>query len=142
MKRYALSMVRRLCALLSLARGSPLTPEFLTGLTHALTALVDPACKQAGRADTTHFLSECSFLPNQDRKYIAKARQIADITDHPMEREATSSVDEPYSDSHENTPVSNTKVCRIQTAVILKNGSCGPTTSIPPSVIPRQPKTR
>lgn len=64
-----------------------------------------PLRKQAGRADTTHFQGECSFLPDQDRKYIAKARQIVDIIDNPMEPEATSSVDEPYSDSDDNTPV-------------------------------------
>lgn len=28
--------------------------------------------------------SECSFLPEQDRKYIAKARQIANIFDDPL----------------------------------------------------------
>ena len=37
-----------------------------------------PLCKQAGRADR-HYLSACNFLPESDKKYIAKARQIVDI---------------------------------------------------------------
>ena len=39
-----------------------------------------PLCKQSGRTDS-HFLSECSFLPEDDRKFIAKARKIACILD-------------------------------------------------------------
>ncbi|CAC5426728.1 unnamed protein product [Mytilus coruscus] len=37
-----------------------------------------PLCKAAGRPDH-HFLSKCSFLPNSDRKYMVKARQIPGI---------------------------------------------------------------
>ena len=44
-------------------------------------------CKQANRPENGHFLSECSFLPEQDRKYIAKARQITDIFDDPPDPE-------------------------------------------------------
>ncbi|KAK3741257.1 hypothetical protein QZH41_019954, partial [Actinostola sp. cb2023] len=40
-----------------------------------------PLCKQTGRQSHNHFLSECNFLPEQDRKYIVKARQIASILD-------------------------------------------------------------
>ncbi|VDI45491.1 Hypothetical predicted protein [Mytilus galloprovincialis] len=40
-----------------------------------------PLCKAAGRPDR-HFLSKCSFLPNSDRKYMVKARQIAGILDN------------------------------------------------------------
>lgn len=32
-------------------------------------------CKEAGRPDN-NFLSKCKFLPEQDRNYLAKARQI------------------------------------------------------------------
>ena len=31
-------------------------------------------CKQAGRSYTGHFLSECKFLPESDRKYVTRAR--------------------------------------------------------------------
>ncbi|KAJ8366630.1 hypothetical protein AAFF_G00348290 [Aldrovandia affinis] len=34
-----------------------------------------PLCKGAGRPDN-HFLSKCSFLPPQDRVYMAKTRQV------------------------------------------------------------------
>ena len=42
-------------------------------------------CKQAGRPDSSHFLSECCHLPEDNRKFIAKARQIANIFDEPLE---------------------------------------------------------
>ena len=42
-----------------------------------------PLCKQVGRKDT-HFLSECRFLPEQDRRFMVKARQIANICDDDM----------------------------------------------------------
>lgn len=38
---------------------------------------VCPLCKEAGRPDN-HFLSKCSYLPFDDRRFIAKARQVAD----------------------------------------------------------------
>ncbi len=40
-----------------------------------------PICKQAGRSDYSHFLSACRFLPESDRKYLLKARQISEILD-------------------------------------------------------------
>ena len=40
-------------------------------------------------SDTSHFLSEYCFLPDQDRRYIAKARQIANILDHSSEAPST-----------------------------------------------------
>ena len=40
-----------------------------------------PLCKQVGRTDCHHFLSECPHLPDSDRKYIARARQVAYILD-------------------------------------------------------------
>ena len=53
-----------------------------------------PLCKQAGRVDQ-HFLSECKYLPEQDRRYMAKARQIASIL-------------EPEEDSEDEPPVDDT----------------------------------
>ena len=40
-----------------------------------------PFCTQAGRGDFHHYLSDCSYLPDIDRKFIAKARQIVGILD-------------------------------------------------------------
>ena len=39
-----------------------------------------PLCLQAGRP-SSHFLSWCPYLPESDRKYTAKARQVAKIFD-------------------------------------------------------------
>ena len=74
-----------------------------------------PLCKQAGRPDNAHFLSECSFLPEQDRKYITKARQIADIFDNPSEPEPTPCVDESVGDTDDTGSSLNSHVFRIQT---------------------------
>ena len=74
-----------------------------------------PLCKQAGRPDNAHFLSECSFLPEQDRKYIAKARQIADIFDDPSEPETRPCVDESITDTDDTGSSPTSHVFRIQT---------------------------
>ena len=37
-----------------------------------------PLCREARRPDT-HYLSECTYLPEADRRFIAKARQVAHI---------------------------------------------------------------
>ena len=49
-----------------------------------------PLCKQASRP-SNHFLSECRFLPDSDRRYMARARQIAAI----LESEEESGDDSP-----------------------------------------------
>ena len=40
-----------------------------------------PLCKQAGRQSNTHFLSMCKYLPEQDRQFMLKARQIVSVLD-------------------------------------------------------------
>lgn len=74
-----------------------------------------PLCKQANRPQIGHFLSECSFLPEQDRRYIAKARQIADICDDPADLETRPHADKPDSDTDDPGPSPSTHVFRIQT---------------------------
>ena len=74
-----------------------------------------PLCKQAGNPDNAHFLSECSFLPEQDRKYIAKARQIADIFDDPSEPETRPRVDESITDTDNTGSSPTSHVSRILT---------------------------
>ena len=39
-----------------------------------------PLCKQAGRNDR-HFLSQCTYLPSEDRAFLAKARLASSIHD-------------------------------------------------------------
>ena len=73
-----------------------------------------PLYKQAGRPDSGHFLSECSFQPDRDRKYICKARQIADILDDPPEPETRPIMAESDSDTEDTGPSPSTKVFRIQ----------------------------
>ena len=34
-----------------------------------------PVCKQAGRRDFNHFLSACPFLPEEDKRFLNRARQ-------------------------------------------------------------------
>ena len=74
-----------------------------------------PLCKQANRPENGHFLSECSFLPEQDRRYIAKARQIADIFDDPADPDPRPYADEPDSDTDDPGPSPSAHVFRIQT---------------------------
>ena len=40
-----------------------------------------PLCKQAGRRDSGHYLSECAYLPDSDKRYMARARQIVAVVD-------------------------------------------------------------
>ena len=74
-----------------------------------------PLCKQGGRHDNAHFLSECSFLPEQDRNYTAKAREIADIFDDPSEPETRSCVDESMTDTDDTGSSPTSHVFRIHT---------------------------
>ena len=41
---------------------------------------VCPLCKEAGRT-SSHFLSTCHFLPDSDKKYFTKARQVLGAPD-------------------------------------------------------------
>ena len=38
-----------------------------------------PLCTQAGRRNTAHFLSSCSFLPESDKRFMTRSRLIAAI---------------------------------------------------------------
>ena len=46
---------------------------------HALISC--PLWKKAGREDFPQYQSECTYLPDTDRKFIAKAGQIVEILD-------------------------------------------------------------
>lgn len=51
-----------------------------------------PICIAAKRSNVNHFLSECKFLPEKDRKYMLKARQIAQIFDDPVSSDTEESL--------------------------------------------------
>ncbi|XP_071089210.1 uncharacterized protein [Haliotis cracherodii] len=70
------------------------------------TSKTCPLCHTAGRPSDNHFLSECSYLPDQDRKYMAKARQIASILDESEDEDGQS----PHTDTVSTPPVTASSV--------------------------------
>ena len=54
-----------------------------------------PLCKQAGRSNVQHFLSECPYLPEQDRRYMAKIRQLTDVHEEDDEYEYSHELHQP-----------------------------------------------
>ena len=53
-----------------------------------------PLCKAAGRPDR-HFLSKCTYLPQQDRKFMAKVRAVSDIFDNSEDESDSNDSNEP-----------------------------------------------
>ena len=74
-----------------------------------------PLCKQAGRSEIGHFLSECKYLPDTDRRYIVKARQILGILDDESEADDNLDTDLPICDAEGEEPNSSAVAYRIQT---------------------------
>ena len=74
-----------------------------------------PLCQQAGRPNPNHFLSECRHLPEEDRKYIAKARQIANIVDDHLEESDESA---PFPSDCEFSNEISTAECVPESAVL------------------------
>ena len=62
-----------------------------------------PLCTQAGRRNTAHFLSSCSFLPESDRRFMTRSRLIAAIEDLDLldEEEPSQSHNDP-DESHDD----------------------------------------
>ena len=54
-----------------------------------------PLCKQADRFNTNHFLSQCTFLPDSDRRFMVKARQIVGILDNDQDTDCDLDPDSP-----------------------------------------------
>ena len=65
---------------------------------------VCPLCKQAGRSNTNHYLSQCTFLPDNDRRFMVKARQIVGILDDEQVTDCGLDSDPPCSDTALPTP--------------------------------------
>ena len=74
-----------------------------------------PLCKQAGRTNSSHFLSECNFLPDQDRRYMVKARQIAEILEDIPESESSINPADPACDLRDEESKTSSRAYRIQT---------------------------
>ena len=73
-----------------------------------------PLCSQASRSDTHHFLSECKYLPDSDRRYIVKARQLADILDKDNPEREDSLQPHPQ-ETNSDKPTQGAVAFRIQT---------------------------
>ena len=65
---------------------------------------VCPLCKQASRSNTNHFLSQCTFLPDNDRRFMVKARQIVGILDNETDTDCDLNPDPPVPDPTLPTP--------------------------------------
>jgi hypothetical protein len=76
-----------------------------TSVTRTPPQKMCPLCQQSGRGNTNHYLSQCTYLPIADRKYMVKARQIADILDEEVDLET----DDPVTTPH--PPVPDTQSC-------------------------------
>ena len=63
----------------------PSVPRYSPGphvyLRRSTSNRVCPFCKHAGRSNFHHFLSECTHLPEEDRRYMAKVRQVINLLD-------------------------------------------------------------
>ena len=65
---------------------------------------VCPLCKQARRSNTNHFLSQCTFLPDNDRRFMVKARQIVGILDDEQDTNYDLDLDPPSPETTFPTP--------------------------------------
>ena len=74
---------------------------------------VCPLCKQAGRSNTNHFLSQCTFLPDNDRRFMVKARQIVGILDDEQDTNYDLDPDPPCPETTLPTP--DVVAYRVQT---------------------------
>ena len=74
-----------------------------------------PLCQQAGRSEVRHFLSECKYLPDTDRRYIVKARQILGILDDESEADDNLDTGLPICDAEGEEPSSGAVAYRVQT---------------------------
>ncbi|CAB3990763.1 Hypothetical predicted protein [Paramuricea clavata] len=69
---------------------------------------------QAGRTNSSHFLSECNFLPDQDRRYMVKARQIAEILEDIPKCESSINPVDPACDLRDEESKTSSRAYRIQ----------------------------
>ena len=70
-----------------------------------------PLCKQAGR-NQNHFLSECRYLPEADRRYMMTARRIADVLDN--EADIDNEGDDLLQENDDAEPISSHFARRVQ----------------------------
>lgn len=86
-----------------------------------------PLCKTAGRPDN-HFLSKCTFLPLQDRQFMAKARAISEIHDVEDLEDSTADSIQPVSSSRiqvRQSPYVDTFHGHIPVRLTIDSGATG-----------------
>lgn len=86
-----------------------------------------PLCKTAGRPDN-HFLSKCTFLPLQDRQFMAKARAISEIHDVEDLEDSTADSIQPVSSSRiqvRQSPYVDTFHGHIPIRLTIDSGATG-----------------
>ena len=76
-------------------------------------AKVCPLCKQAGRASTGHYLSQCRFLPESDKKFISKTRNIA-IQDKDYDNEVTDDEDDDIPEDQGTSTLPQTRRVQVK----------------------------
>ena len=74
-----------------------------------------PLCKQAGRPNTNHFLSQCTFLPDRDRRFMVKARQLVGILDNEQDADGDLDPDPPIAAADTPLPRPDVMAYRVQT---------------------------
>ncbi len=63
-----------------------------------------PICKQAGRRNFNHFLSSCQFLPEEDRRFVSRARLIESLEDENSSGDCFDRFPEDVNQSLQNQP--------------------------------------
>lgn len=72
-----------------------------------------PLCKHAGRTDN-HFLSECRFLPESDRKYMARVRHIDALLQLEEESDDEMPVESPPYPEEPKHPVNTSRLVQVR----------------------------
>ena len=79
-------------------------------------------CKQAGRPEFNHHLSSCPYLPEEDRRFLARARLIECLEEEDYQSDQSFPSQDPYTDSYNYQPPDQTasedppKVNRVTTS--------------------------
>jgi hypothetical protein len=66
-----------------------------------------PLCKQTKRSQFQHYLSQCPFLPNEDRQYLSRTRHVAGEQKHTSDQSDSDpepDEDNPLSHNHRTNP--------------------------------------
>lgn len=77
-------------------------PKTTKGKDKGNTAKICPLCKQANRPQFQHYLSKCPYLPSEDRKYLARTRQV--LGEHDIHDNVTDKSDSEPEPELDNVP--------------------------------------